>query len=237
VSATVVLVHGAWHGAWCWDRVAEQLRADGVPVVAVDLPGHGTSTEPLGDLRVDAAALRGVLDGLDDAVVCGHSYGGAVISEGAAGHPAVRHLVYVAAIVLDAGESCAASVTAAEPVDASTLTDGMRPGDDGTVTLDPDAATQVLYHDCAPEDVARALSLLGAQRMDSLQSPATKAAWRDIPTTYALCTEDRAIPVGLQRSFAARAGEVVEWPTSHSPFFSRPELVSTLLADRARAAT
>lgn len=237
MAATVVLVHGAWHGAWCWDRVADALRADGIPVVAVDLPGHGQSEAPLGDLTVDAAALRGVLDGLDDAVVCGHSYGGAVISEGAAGHPAVRQLVYVAAIVLDVGESCVASVTAVEPADASPLTNGMRVGDDGTVTLDPEAATEALYHDCSPEDVARALSLLSAQRMESLLTPATRAAWRDIPTTYALCTDDRAIPAGLQRSFAARAGDLVEWPTSHSPFFSRPELVTALLADRARAAT
>ncbi|HEV2309230.1 MAG TPA: alpha/beta fold hydrolase, partial [Acidimicrobiia bacterium] len=111
MAATVVLVHGAWHGAWCWDYVVERLRANHVEALAIDLPGHGTSTEPLGDLSVDAAALRSVLDDLEDAVVCGHSYGGAVISEGAADHPAVRHLVYLAAIVLDVGESCSASVT------------------------------------------------------------------------------------------------------------------------------
>ena len=50
-------------------------------------------------------------------------------------------------------------------------------------------------------------------------------------------TEDRAIPPGLQRAFAARIGPVVEWPTSHSPFLSRPELVTALLADQAHAAT
>ncbi|HEY6319473.1 MAG TPA: alpha/beta hydrolase [Acidimicrobiia bacterium] len=237
MTATVVLVHGAWHGAWCWDHVAEQLRADDIPVVAIDLPGHGSSDADLGDLTVDAAALGAVLDGLDDAVVCGHSYGGAVISEGAASHPALRHLVYVCAIVLDAGESCTASVTAVEAVDAAALTSGIRIADDGTMTLDPSIAAEVLYHDCPADDVARALTLLDAQRMDSLQAPATRAAWRDAPTTYALCTEDRAIPPGLQRAFAARAGVVVEWPTSHSPFFARPELVTALLADRARAAT
>ena len=53
----MVLVHGAWHGAWCWDRVVEQLRAEDVPVVAIDLPGHGSSDAALGDLTVDAAAL------------------------------------------------------------------------------------------------------------------------------------------------------------------------------------
>src|ERR1700683_5271907 len=107
MAATVVLVHGAWHGAWCWDQVVGPLEARGIPVVALDLPGHGASPEPLGDLATDAAALRAALDRVDTAVVCGHSYGGAVISDGAE-HPAVRHLVYLAAILLDVGESCSA---------------------------------------------------------------------------------------------------------------------------------
>ena len=85
-SAIVVLIHGAWHGAWCWDRVVPQLETAGVPTVAVDLPGHGASTEPLGDLYTHAAFVRDLLDGIDGPIVlCGHSYGGAVISEAAAG--------------------------------------------------------------------------------------------------------------------------------------------------------
>src|SRR5438067_970341 len=104
MAATVVLVHGAWHGAWCWTRVVEGLTARGVDAIAIDLPGHGDSTEPLGDLYGDAASLRAALDALDGspAVVCGHSYGGAVVSLGAARHAAVRHVVYLAALMLDA---------------------------------------------------------------------------------------------------------------------------------------
>src|SRR5436190_15656651 len=110
MPATVVLVHGAWHGAWCWDRVVAGLHDRDVDVLALDLPGHGASAEPLGDLYGDAAAVHAALDTLDGpAVVCGHSYGGAVMSLGAA-HPAVRHLVYLAALMLDVGETCAASV-------------------------------------------------------------------------------------------------------------------------------
>jgi len=233
VPATVVLVHGAWHGAWCWGKVVDGLRAEGVPVVAIDLPGHGASPEPLGDLLADAAALRQTLDGLDDAVVCGHSYGGAVVTEGAADHPAVRHLVFVASFPLAPGESCSESVTLPEPVDLSKLAAAIR-DDGGVLTIDPDVAADAFYHDCSPADVELALRSLGPQRRESLATKVRRASWADRPTTYAVCTEDRAVPVRLQRVLAERATEVVEWPTSHSPFLSRPELVTSLLTARAR---
>ena len=89
--ATVVLVHGAWHGAWCWDEVAEPPeRRRRSPVVAVDLPSVASG----GDLYDDARAVREVLadDGRATTVVVGHSYGGIVITEGAAGAEGVRHL-------------------------------------------------------------------------------------------------------------------------------------------------
>jgi pimeloyl-ACP methyl ester carboxylesterase len=233
VAATVVLVHGAWHGAWCWEKVTERLADVGVPVLAIDLPGHGESREDLGDLRTDAAALTRALDGLDRAVVCGHSYGGAVIGEGA-DHPAVGHLIFIGAIVLAPGESCAASVTTDGELEPSALEGALRPGTDGTVTVDAAVAPAALYGDCSPTDVAAAVRRLGPQRMASLQTPATTAAWQRIPSTYALCADDRAIPPALQRAFADRTASVVEWPTSHSPFLSRPDLVAELLADRSR---
>jgi len=229
----VLLVHRAWHGAWCWDPVVARLADRGVPVVALDLPGHGASGEPLGDLASDAAALRGVLDGLDDAVVCGHSYGGAVISDGG-DHPAARHLVYLAAILLDEGESCtSATATMVDGEGASRLVGAMREGPDGSVLLDPEAAVDALYHDCTPDDAAWAVERLGGQRPASLAQPASHAAWRRVPSTYVVCTEDRVLPAPVQRQLAARAGTVVEWPTSHSPFLSQPDRVADLLAQLA----
>ena len=92
-----VLVHGLWHGAWCWDDVRAALTEQGVDSIAVELP--------LTDLAADT---RATLDALDDfdrpAVLVGHSYGGAVIT-GAGVHPRVRELLYVAAYQLDDGES------------------------------------------------------------------------------------------------------------------------------------
>ncbi len=111
-SITVVFVHGAWHGAWCWAPVLDELRAVGVPAVAVDLPGHGADPRPLADVAGDTAHVLEVLDGIDGPVVLvGHSYGGVVIT-GAGVHPNVRHLVYLAALVLDHGETAMAAATA-----------------------------------------------------------------------------------------------------------------------------
>ena len=89
-SSLVVLVHGAWHGAWCWAALQAELDRRGVPSLAVDLPGHGASPEPIGGLHDDAAAVTALLDHLASGAagpitLVGHSYGGAVITQAAAG--------------------------------------------------------------------------------------------------------------------------------------------------------
>jgi pimeloyl-ACP methyl ester carboxylesterase len=238
MPATIVLVHGAWHGAWCWDRVVAGLTARGIDAIAVDLPGHGASRQPLGDLHGDAAAVGGVLDALDGpAVVCGNSYGGAVISEGAAGHPNVRHLVYLAALMPEAGESCATSIPAPPndvAVSVTELGPAMQFSDDGvTVDVDPVLGRGVFYADCTDVDVDWAVARLGPHPAIALQQPIPVAAWRTVPSTYVVCADDRAIAPWIQRALAARATHSVEWPTSHSPFLSQPDLVVDLLAGLA----
>lgn len=68
MPATVLLVHGAWHGAWCWDRVGDHLARRGVTAFAVDLSGHGGDPRPLGDLHTDSARVRDALDEIDGPV-------------------------------------------------------------------------------------------------------------------------------------------------------------------------
>lgn len=220
-GATVVLVHGAWHGAWCWEKVTPLLAEAGIDAVAVDLPGGDGLP---GDLVADAAAVRTALDTLDGpALLCGHSYGGIVITE-AGGHPAVARLLYIAAFVPDVGETIRDTVGTAphRPVSAAV-------GDDGLLRVDADGA-QLLYHDCAPADAEAAMARLRPQQVQGFRQPVTTAAWQSRPSTYALCTEDRAVEAGLQRRLAERAGaEIVEWPTGHSPFLCRPDLVAGLL--------
>jgi pimeloyl-ACP methyl ester carboxylesterase len=231
-TATVVLVHGAWHGAWCFEPVLLLVRAAGVDVRAVDLARGGFAS--------DVDSVRMVLDAVDgDVVLLGHSYGGAVVTE-AGVHPSVRHVVYLCAFALDEGEACASA--ARDDPDAASISHQGRPNlghamvphDDGTTTLTRDGARACLYQDVDDETFDWAFARLGRQRNDSLGAVPTGHAWRTKPSTYVVCTEDQAVHPDLQRIMARRCTEVVEWPLGHSPFANHPDLVADLLVDLAR---
>lgn len=226
MGKTAVLVHGAWHGAWCWELVLPRLDAAGVPVVVVDLPSVARADATVHD---DAGCVRAALDSIDEEVVLlGHSYGGAVISE-AGLHPNVAHLVFLTAFVLEAGES-AQENTLTGGDEASDLGAAIEVGD-GVLTIVPDGAAAAFFHDCGPAVARAAIERLRPQSWAALGGKVEAAAWRDKPATYVVCTDDRALPVALQRSNAARVGASVDWPTSHSPFLSRPDLVAELLVE------
>jgi pimeloyl-ACP methyl ester carboxylesterase len=222
---TVVLVHGAWHGAWCWEQVTPLLDAAGVQWVAVDLPSVSSPDARLAD---DAACVRDALDALTDpAVLLGHSYGGSVITEAGA-HPKVARLVYLTAFALEVGESPGRNeLDGGEG--GSALDVAIRVGD-GVLTLDPDLVVPALYNDCDPDIARSAVRRLRPQSLSALQDAVTVAAWREKPATYVVCTDDRGITPALQRSNAARVGNSIDWPVGHSPFLSRPDLVAGLLA-------
>jgi pimeloyl-ACP methyl ester carboxylesterase len=205
-----------------------------LPSIAIDLPGHGASTLPLGDLQADAHHVAHLLADIGgDVVLVGHSYGGGVITEAAGHADNVAHLVYVAAICPDIGESVARSVVV-EDLPRAELNDALAVAD-GIITVDPGRAQSVFYHDCEPADAAAAIDRLGPQRSASLTQPVTVASWRTLPSTYILCRDDRAIPAALQSVLAQRCGSVVELDASHSPFLSMPEAVADVLEPLARA--
>jgi pimeloyl-ACP methyl ester carboxylesterase len=213
----VLLIHGAWHGAWCWEAVQAALPE----AVAIDLPSnHGG-----GGFAADVAAVRTALDGMDGPVVlCGHSYGGAVISA-AGDHPNVGRLVYLCAFALDAGESLAANPSPAGPV---SLAPHM---EDGNLVVDADGAREAFYGDCDEQPVDR----LVPHPLDAFTSAVESAAWRSKPSTYVVCTQDRAIHPDQQRFFAARCSSVVELDASHSPMLSMPDRVAEILREAATA--
>jgi pimeloyl-ACP methyl ester carboxylesterase len=228
----IVLVHGAWHGAWCWAGLQAALDRRGIASLAVDLPGHGASLLPHSDLYGHADHVAAVVARHPGPVVLvGHSYGGAVISEAATRHSDnVAHLVYMAAFCLDAGESVMAIVTGL-PADPVALAAAIVPGpDEGLTHLDPERAPAALYADCDGPLVEAAVARLGTQAMATFVQPATGAPWYTIPSTYLLCTRDEAVHPAHQHHMAQRCAHVVSMATDHSPFASRTEETAELLA-------
>jgi pimeloyl-ACP methyl ester carboxylesterase len=230
-NVTVVLVHGAWHGAWCWSALQADLDQRGIPSLAIDLPGHGASTEPLGDLHGDAAAVAAVIDRHDtDVVLVGHSYGGGVISMAGEMSPKVRHLVYLAAYVLDVGDSVSrvGILSDVAPVPPTLLGAAIGRGD-GVLTLDAALAVPALYGDCPAEVVQAAVPQWSPQPIASFVQPADRAAWKTVPSTYVVCTGDRAVAPNHQRLMAARCGAVEELATDHSPFASATRATADII--------
>ncbi|MDQ1477184.1 MAG: hypothetical protein QOE62_2413 [Actinomycetota bacterium] len=226
---TIMLVHGAWHGSWCWNAVRKALHDEGFATAAVDNP---SVTAPGSDLAADGDNLRQALDAVDGPVVLvGHSYGGAVITD-AGTHPKVERLVYLTAFALDADESVARNgLTGGE---TSELANAMT-FDGDVVSVDPGRAVECFFHDCTSDAADLACAQLRPMSMAAMLGVTRNVAWREKPSTYIVCTDDRALPVGLQRSCSARTDNVLEMHTSHSPFLSRPDDLARMFASIATA--
>jgi pimeloyl-ACP methyl ester carboxylesterase len=220
---TVVLVHGAFHDSSCWELVRSALDERGVSNLTLDLPFGGFDS--------DAAAVAKLLDAIDGPIVlCGHSYGGMVISQAASGRDDVDHLVYLCAVQVADPDELTASFK------PTLLMEHLVHADDGVTSVDPDWAVECFYHDCDPEVANGAASHLRpmAHGMGpAADAPPVRAAWMDIPSAYVVCTDDRTVHPDTQREMAKHADFVVEMDTSHSPMLSRPDLVADVLADLA----
>jgi pimeloyl-ACP methyl ester carboxylesterase len=226
----VVFVHGACvrDGSWWWHPTAAVLRERGVESVAPPLPSCGEGERPAGPrgpgLAEDAASVRAVLTASDEpAVLVGHSYGGIVAAEAAAGVASVRHMVFVSSYLAEAGESLSTFGSATPPPFLDFDPDA------GTFGAVPELFAETFVQDCAPSIVRDGAARLARQTIAVLQQPVHAAGWHDVPTTYVVCAGDRGTPATAQREFARRADKVVELPTGHHPFLSRPELVAGLI--------
>jgi pimeloyl-ACP methyl ester carboxylesterase len=225
-NPVIVLVHGAWHGSWCWEPLVPHLG--GLDVRLVDLPSAGENPAGPAGLRADADVLRSVVATVPGPViVCAHSYAGAVASQALAGLGNLAHIVYLCSFLIGRGESLLGAVGGTPPPWWQVRADGY------VDTLDPE---RVFYQDCAPRQVAEAVARLRPHALTAFREQLTEAAWESVPTTYVVCTRDQAIPPEAQRQMATRASRVRELDTSHSPFLSQPQLLAALLREAARDA-
>jgi pimeloyl-ACP methyl ester carboxylesterase len=199
------------------------LERAGYPVVAVQ--------NPLTSFEVDVATTRRVIDAQPGPVVAvGHSYGGAVITQAAAGSAKVRALVYVAAFAPDAGETVGGLWGQhPAPMAQALVTDA-----GGFLWLDRAKLRDVFARD-VPEAETRVMAATQKPIHGSaFEATLTAAAWREVPSWFLVATEDRAISPALLRLYAHRAkGTTVEIASSHVPFLSHPAEVARLIEQAA----
>lgn len=230
-----VLVHGAWHGAWCWRALAAALRAAGHTVHAPDLPGHGEDATPAEAVTLAAYTDRvvAVLDACEAAaVLVGHSMGGMVISAAAEQRPEhVAGLVYVSALLPVAGESLrdVETLNPAPVLGEHLIIDEAR----GLAEVQPEALRELFYHDCSEAHYQYARARLVPQPTAPLLAPLalSEAGFGRVPKAYVECTEDRALCPAFQRLMQARypAMRAASLASSHSPFFSMPGALAACL--------
>lgn len=156
-------------------------------------------------------------------VVVGHSYGGIVTAEAAAGVDAVRHLLFVSSYLPEIGQSLS-SFGGEEPAPFLDIDP-----EGGTFTVRQDALVETFLRDCDPEIQQQAADKTARQSLAILEQPVQAAAWQQLASTYLVCAEDRGTPAELQREFAGRADSVVELDAGHHPFLSQPAAVRDLV--------
>jgi pimeloyl-ACP methyl ester carboxylesterase len=231
-----MLVHGACHGAWCWDEVAERLPARGHRVAAVDLPGHGRRAAEV--RRASVASYVGAVadalaaEGMSRAIVVGHSMGGLVIPKAAELAPArIRHLVFLAAAVVPHGGSLARTLMT--PAGREVMVGNAAGRGDGAFLYPGEMAWARWMGDMPRSDprVARALSLLTPQALRPLVEPIDMRVFYGlrVPRTYIRCLDDRAEVPSLAAQCAARLGVTPStWTAPTTPCSPVPTSSATL---------
>ena len=228
--STYVLVHGAWHGAWCWDKVVSLLEGAAHTAIALDLPGHGRDKTPIAQVTFEAYCnkVRELVEAQPAPVILvGHSMGGRVVTQVAELRPdKIKTLVYLAAILLRNGEN----TIPADPDTGDTLLDrSVIKSDDGSYqTLREDRIKELLFHDCSDEDAERAMALLESRQASqpfAIPMRLTNENFGKVPKVYIECLRDKAMTLGQQRVMYALTpcDKVISMNTSHSPFLSSPQ--------------
>lgn len=233
--STFVLIAGAWHGAWCWQKLVPLLQAQGHAVLTPELPATGAdpSDPARATLESWARYVAGIVTAAPEPVIlAGHSRGGIVISRAAELAPgSVRRLVYISGYLLPAGSSLA---EAARRDSGSLIPSNMMPAASGvTCLLRESVIRDALFGACTDEDYEFARSRLTPEPLKPLVTPleVTESRFGRVPRVYIECTQDRTITLAAQRDMqrAWPCEQVFTLDSDHSPFLSQPERLAQLL--------
>jgi pimeloyl-ACP methyl ester carboxylesterase len=223
--ATFALIHGGFHGGWCWDLLVPELQKRGHRAVAPDMP---ISDPTCGNVDYAAIVIDALDDVDDDVVVVGHSQGGTTVPYVAAVRE-VAKMIYLASAVPLPGESFAEFLVA----NPTFLNLEIGESDDrGCMVIAPEVARSTFFDDC-PEDVAAwAIARLRNQAPTPIAEVCSLTEFPKVPAEYIVCLDDSALNPEACRELAHdRLGVVArEIPGSHSPFLTRPSELADLLA-------
>jgi pimeloyl-ACP methyl ester carboxylesterase len=220
----IVLVHGGFVDGAGWEGVYKILKKDGYNVSVVQ--------NPTISLEDDVAVTKRVLAAQDGpAILVGHSYGGAVITE-AGNHPKVAGLVYITAFAPDKGESVAALIKDPPP---GAPVPPIQPPQDGYLFLDKAKFPASFAGDVDAEKAAFMADSQVPWGVAALSGAISEPVWKAKPSWYLVVTEDKMIPPVAQRAMSKRAGStVVEVKGSHAIYVSQPGAVAALIEQAAR---
>jgi pimeloyl-ACP methyl ester carboxylesterase len=227
---TVVLVHGACHGPWCWDALTPLLTERGHDVVAPEMP----CDNPDAGLPQYVDVVLNAIGSAEDVTLVGHSLGGLTIPAVASRRP-VRNLVFLAGIVGMPGKALADLADVDADRDAPLEEGDIEPQANGTFIFSEQCARRALYHDCAPDVTDAAIRQLRPQR--SLWTEVNPdASWPDTQFASIVCTSDRIVePAWSARVARERLGvEPSMFESGHSPMLSHPEQLAAVLDEIAR---
>jgi pimeloyl-ACP methyl ester carboxylesterase len=227
------LVHGAWHGAWCWERLTPELERRGHRVVAVDLPCDDPDAmfDDYAAVVVDALADAG-----DEVVVVGHSLAGHTIPLVAARRP-VRRLVFLCALIAQPGASFVDQLRADAGIFVPGYEAGLAPAGERQLRAwaDYDIARATMFGDCAEADARAAFARLRPQASTPYFAPCSLTSFPAVPATSVVTADDRIVnPAWSRRAAAERLGvRAVELPGSHSPQIAQPEAIADILVGQS----
>jgi pimeloyl-ACP methyl ester carboxylesterase len=221
----IVLVHGGFVDGSGWESIYQILKDDGYNVSVVQ--------NPTISLKDDVAVTKRVLAAQNGpAILVGHSYGGAVITE-AGNDPKVVGLVYITAFAPDKGESVATLIKDPPP---SAPVPPILPPQDGYLFLDRAKFPASFAADVDAEQAAFMADSQVPWGLEALSGTISEPAWKTKPSWYLIATDDKMIPPDAQRSMAKRAGStVVEAKGSHAIYVSQPEAVAALVEQAAKS--
>jgi len=230
-----VLIHGAWHGAWCWYKMLPLLKRVGHDVIAPDLPGLGKDMTPIDQISLESWT-KGICEIVvaqpNPVVLVGHSRGGMILSAVAEKCPQrIARLVYVTAALVRDGESLRQLLI--EDGTSLILSNLVIADDGNSSTVKEEALKAVFYGESPDEDIALTRLLLRPEPRGPAGTPIhiTEENFGSVPRFYIECLRDKAIPHSLQKKMysALPCQKVMTIDTDHSPFFSAPRRLAECL--------